>query len=189
MNLLLVGLHCQFVSGKFVQFYSQGRGVQFDLSYVDQGHGMAAHQKRIGEGHVGLSQDADGNVLNNSRFQAVQRQVERRICFLRLAGVVSKDSHGGIPALNEKPKGIPRVDSNLLIKNLVIEIHFFMPVLYEQLQIIFGGIFDADNIVIMFAIFKIKRVQFKMISEKVEFDLLQPQPVYHILAFKFQSCV
>ena len=73
-----------------------------------------------------------------------------------VAGVVGKDSHGRIPALDEKPKGISRVDSNFLIKNLIIEIHFFMPVLDEKLQIVFGGILDTDDIMILFAVFKIK---------------------------------
>ena len=73
-----------------------------------------------------------------------------------MAGIVGKNSHGRIPALDEKSKGISRVDSNFLIKNLIIEIHFFMSVLDEKLQIIFSRIFNADDIMILFAIFKIK---------------------------------
>ena len=68
MDLFLVGLDSQFMSGKFVQFYGLRRGVQFYLSDVDQGHRVAADQEGIGEGHVGLSQDAYRNVLDDCRI-------------------------------------------------------------------------------------------------------------------------
>jgi len=82
-----------------------------------------------------------------------------------------------------------RVYGEFIIEWLTIEIVFFIFVYEDKRKIMLLWIFNVDDIILLSAIFKLKRIEFKMIGKKNEIYLSEPNSINYDVLFIFQSYI
>jgi len=82
-----------------------------------------------------------------------------------------------------------RVYGEFIIEWLAIEIVFFIFVYEDKRKIMLLWIFNVDDIILLSAIFKLKRIEFKMIGKKNEIYLSEPNSINYDVLFIFQSYI
>ena len=87
---------------------------------------MAGDEKGEGECKVFCRDYANGHVFDGELIEAVEGNVEYGVNFAGVFGVVGVDGHGGVPALDHKPKYFTGTDGYFFVERLIVHKQFFV---------------------------------------------------------------
>jgi hypothetical protein len=104
-------------------------------------------------------------VINSQWIKTVERHVEYGIGFMALLSIICVNSHGRIPSLYHKLKDLPRSNSNLFVYWLVVHVKFLVLVDNHDGQVLFFWILDADDVVLLPAVFEFEGIEFEVIGQ------------------------
>lgn len=94
---------------------------------------------------------------------------------------MGKDSHGGISAFDQKSEGFAWSDCNFLVERLVVHVVLLVPVLDEEFDVVFGGVFQSDDAGFLPALFEFEGVELEVVGQQVESHLSHPDAVEHLV--------